>query len=319
MGILADDDTIFESRGGTAGWVVCFFMVVIKTWETSIPKQLPRADGLGWMSLMLPWLLWAILRFMAFTGLSSNRVRRPFPSNCCISWWLGWTSHTLPWLACSYFSGAYFSSVQANKHALFCYVLVQQCHPWYSWESIEHYYLSLRPQLFFCCLWCSAEAFHLLHCLWCQVEPNHVSSNSLFLEFVNDWNQASQTHWTNQWLAPETKWTEALLIYWCRKWGAGMWFSTGTSLVFTRTGLYAVSRCLGFQVLCIRSTGPMRKPLLRSTQHSTQIVVPYLLPLLQWWNVHHQLGLWAAKMLSLYSCVFWFLLCGWSWTNEQLG
>jgi len=88
--VKADDDTRLCYRGGIAYASICLcasflvLMAIIKTCETSIPKQLLShwcSDGLGWTSLMLPWLSW------------------------------------------SWFSTVYIWLLQANKHALLCFVL----------------------------------------------------------------------------------------------------------------------------------------------------------------------------------------------------
>ena len=114
-------------------------------------------------------------------------------------------------------------------------------------------------------------------------------------------------------------------LFYAEKCVPGMLFSRNTNLVCALAGLSAVSKCWGIEGLCIRSTSPTSMPLLISTQQSTQFFLTNLLPLFLWWNLQHQVRLWATKMLSLSSCVLWFLSCGWSWTiakavsNEQFG
>jgi len=80
--LKADDDTRLCYRGGTA--YVCIslcagFLVlvsVIKTYETSIPKQLLShwcSDGLGWTSLMLPWMSWTWFSTVYIWLLHANK------------------------------------------------------------------------------------------------------------------------------------------------------------------------------------------------------------------------------------------------------
>ena len=119
------------------------------------------------------------------------------------------------------------------------------------------------------------------------------------------------------------------LRLWClfyeEKYVSGMLFSRGTNLVCTPAGLNTVSKSWGIEELCIRSTSPMSRPSLISTQQSTQFLLTNLPPLFLWWNLQHQVRLWTTKMLSLSFCVLWFFSCGWSWTiakaasNGQLG
>ena len=82
MLLKVDDDTRLCYRGGTtyayiylcAGFLV--LMAVIKTCETSIPKQLLShrcSDGLGWTSLMLPWLSWTWFSTVYIWLLQANK------------------------------------------------------------------------------------------------------------------------------------------------------------------------------------------------------------------------------------------------------
>jgi hypothetical protein len=79
--LKADDDISLFYRCGTAYAYISLFggflvlMVVIKTCKTSIPSNCSHwcSDGLGWTSLMLPWLSWSWFSTIYIWLLQANK------------------------------------------------------------------------------------------------------------------------------------------------------------------------------------------------------------------------------------------------------
>lgn len=106
---LADDDNIFQWRWHFFPQFLVFLMVVIKTWDTSIPKQ---QLWLGWwlrLDVSHASMAAVILVSLCLWGQSSTWLH-PLHCNSGNSWWLGWMFSMVALLSSTWFCPAIFGS-----------------------------------------------------------------------------------------------------------------------------------------------------------------------------------------------------------------